>query len=210
MYANCGGLTDAATLFESLPYPNVVSWNSTISMYHYHGLHHQAFSSFKNMQTRGQSPNVVTYICVLKCCSCIGFIKKGEEIHALIIIQTSLRFNSALSNTLVHMYVKCGMLGRARGVLEEIPERNTISWSSLISGYAHHQMHDEAMRCFRRMQQEGVFPDVVTFLCILKACGSLEFLATGEEIHAMAANSEKSILLYNTLVDMYAKSQSSV
>ena len=172
MYAKCGALLDAIAFFENLPCPNVVSWNSIMSIYYQHGLHHQALSCFKQMQSRGQSPNVVTYICILKCCSNIGFIKNGQEIHAIIIMQTLLCNNLALGNVLVHMYAKCGMLREAQDVFEELPERDVVTWSSLISGYGYHQMHDEALKCFWKMQHEDVLPDVVTFLCILKSCTS--------------------------------------
>ena len=205
MYAKCDALLDAIAFFENLPCPNVVSWNSIMSIYYQHGLHHQALSCFKHMQSRGQSPNVVTYICILKCCSNIGFIKNGQEIHAIIIMQTVLRKHLALGNVLVHMYAKCGMLREAQDVFEELPERDVVSWSSLISGYGHHQMHDKALKCFWRMQHEDVFPDVVTFLCILKSCTSIEYLEMGEKIHALIIRHSKSIMLDNTLVDMYAK-----
>ena len=41
---------------------------------------------------------------------------------------------------------------------------------SLISSYAQHGLSDEAFYCFRRMKDDGLSPDAVIFICILKIC----------------------------------------
>ena len=64
------------------------------------------------------------------------------------------------------MYAKCGMLKR-------ICIRDVVPWNALIVGYAQCSEAEEAMRCFNEMKCEDIPPNVVTFSCILKACGSV-------------------------------------
>eukprot|EP00250_Pteridium_aquilinum_P032310 c45494_g1_i1 orf=3-221(+) len=71
------------------------------------------------------------------------------------------------------MYAKCGAFRKAEQVLKELPFRNVFSWSALISGYADQGLGEQALKCFELMQHEGVPPNRVTFLCLLKACGSI-------------------------------------
>ena len=83
-----------------------------------------------------------------------------------------------------------------------------VSWNALISGYVRHGLAHQALNCFRNMQDEGHFPNIVTFLCILKACAILGSYETGKEVHGQVLErglSEKDVVLCTALVDMYAK-----
>jgi pentatricopeptide repeat protein len=86
-----------------------------------------------------------------------------------------------LGSALVNMYAKCGLLSKAREVLEELPMRDAISWSAIISGYAEEGKTDEALNCFEQMRKEGLYPDMVTFLSMLKACGRTCNIDKGKE-----------------------------
>ena len=58
------------------------------------------------------------------------------------------------------------------------------------------------------MQQEGINPDVVTFISILKGLGSIGASEMGRQIHAEIVNRrflEGNSVLGTALVDMYAK-----
>jgi pentatricopeptide repeat protein len=114
-----------------------------------------------------------------------------------------------LGNALVEMYVKCGILATAQQVHEELPSRNIVSWSALIAGYAQRGEGHSALNCFEQMQSEGIRANAVTFICILKACGSVGAIDTGEKIHEEIIGrcllDKEDIVLGNALVDMYAK-----
>ncbi|KAH7373079.1 hypothetical protein KP509_17G036100 [Ceratopteris richardii] len=58
------------------------------------------------------------------------------------------------------------------------------------------------------MQEEGLFPNAVTFCSILKACGSIRAVDKGEEVHNEIAEQgllQHNLVLGNALVDMYVK-----
>jgi pentatricopeptide repeat protein len=113
-----------------------------------------------------------------------------------------------LGNSLVDMYSKCGDMGKAREVFDELPVRNVVSWNALITGYAQRELSDEAMECFQQMQGEGISPNAVTYSCILKVCGNVRSLEIGEGIHWEVRKRDllqRDVVLGNALVDMYAK-----
>ena len=88
-----------------------------------------------------------------------------------------------LGNALVYMHVKCGMLGKAQKALEHHSNHNVITWSAIIFGYVQHGQSHEALESFKRMQNEGLSPYAITFICTLKACGRMGAIEKGKHIH---------------------------
>lgn len=72
---------------------------------------------------------------------------------------------------LLDMYAKCGAVDEAFGVFKCLPERDLVSWTSMITAYGSHGLAHEALELFAEMLRSNVKPDGVTFLAILSACG---------------------------------------
>ncbi|KAH7366424.1 hypothetical protein KP509_18G077400 [Ceratopteris richardii] len=208
MYAKCGALAKAQQILKELPIQNVVSWSALIAGFTEQGKGQNALNCYYQMQHEGLSPDPVTYISVLRACGSIGATEKGEEMHYEILNRHLLGSDIALGNALVTMYANCGALNKAQQVLNELPNRDVISWSALIAGYAKHGQGQNALNCFEQMQSEGLSPNIVTFISILKACGSIRALDKGEQVHEEISRQGllgKDCALGNALVDMYAK-----
>ncbi|KAH7307783.1 hypothetical protein KP509_22G077500 [Ceratopteris richardii] len=208
MYSKCGDLSAAEELFEKLPARNVITWNSLISGYVQSGLGYDALNSFSRMQDLGIIPSSVTFVCALKACSLLKSVEKGEELHAEIIRHGMLERHEMLGTALVDMYAKCRMLSKAQAVFDALKRRDVVTWNALITGYTQFGKAKDALRCYKLMQNEGVSPSAVTFICILKACGSMGALKEGREIHVEINRQgllDSDIVVGNALLDMYAK-----
>ena len=194
MYAKCGMLAKAQEVFEDLPNRNVVTWSALIAGYTRHNLGDEALKCFRRMQDEGISPNAVTFICILKACGSTASLHIGEEIHAEVKKQGLLGKDVVLATALIDMYAKCGVLRKSQQIFDKLRVRNVICWNSLISGYVEHEHVVQAYKCFRQMGEEGIFPDAVTFICILKACSRTGGLEMGKEIHEEINNTHGTIL----------------
>ncbi|KAI5057889.1 hypothetical protein GOP47_0027904 [Adiantum capillus-veneris] len=211
MYARCGVLTKAQEVFDELPSRNVVTWTSLITGYSECGHGEKALECFQLMQSDGVPPNTATFLITLKACSSIDAIDKGEEIHADIEKKGLLEEDIVLGNALVDMYMKCGGINKAQDVFDTLPSRNLVSWNTLIAGYVEHGCVADALKHFKHMNQMGLSPDGITYACILKACGNLQDLEFGQEMHAQISGKgllERDSSLGSALVDMYAKCSS--
>ena len=166
----CGEFAKPKQVLEELPFRDVVSWSALIGGYSQQGQGYGALESLERMRIEGISPNLVTFICILMACGSIEGILKGKHIHEEVLSRFLLEKHVAIGSALVDMYAKCGAFTKAREVLELLPYRNLISWSALISGYAQQGHVSEALNCFEQMENEGISPDDVTFLCVLNAC----------------------------------------
>ena len=59
------------------------------------------------------------------------------------------------------------------------------------------------------MQDEDILPDPVTYISVLKACGSIGTIDKGKQLHAKIASEaslEENLQISNVLIDMYAGS----
>eukprot|EP01018_Ginkgo_biloba_P019612 Gb_41533 [translate_table: standard] len=152
-------------------------------------------------------PDSSTYASLLRACVNKNFLPEGKLIHAHIIHTGCKSEDIFLETKLVIMYTKCGSLVNARRVFEEMPERNVVSWTTMIAAYAKHGHGEEALTLFHRMQRTGVQPDHWTFTSVLPACATLAALEHGKEVHEEIIRNgcQYDIFAASALVDMYAK-----
>ncbi|XXG70571.1 hypothetical protein AAC387_Pa07g0018 [Persea americana] len=57
--------------------------------------------------------------------------------------------------------------------------RDVVSWNSMISGYSHHGLGNEALEVFKNMLRVGEVPNYVTFVGVLSACIHLGLVNDG-------------------------------
>ncbi|KAM1104118.1 hypothetical protein PS2_012317 [Malus domestica] len=98
-------------------------------------------------------------------------------------------------------------------------ERNTVSWTSLICGYARGNLVKEVVSLFFEMVMAGVEPNSVTTVCVISACAKLKDLELSERVCAYLGESgvkvntlmifdeyvDKNLLLYNTILSNYVR-----
>ncbi|CAI0444125.1 unnamed protein product [Linum tenue] len=109
---------------------------------------------------------------------------------------------------MVDGYAKCGDMVLARQVFDLMPERDVVSWSSLIDGYVKAGGFKEAMVMFEKMQEVAeTKANEVTMVSVLSACAHLSELEKGREMHDYITHNSlpKTLVLQTSLVDMYAK-----
>lgn len=206
MYAKCGCTTEARWVFDRLLERDIVTWSSMIDGYAQQGDGEEALQLFKELQEKGKGSNQATFVSVLKACSSIAALEQGKSLHALI-IEAGLLLDTYVGGTLIDMYLKCGSFDDACRVFCGMAQPDVVSWSTVIGGCAQYGHGQKALNLFRQMQQEGVRPNQVTFVSILKACSSMAALNQGWLVHAQAIESgfESDSFVGNALIDMYGR-----
>ncbi|OAY84871.1 Pentatricopeptide repeat-containing protein [Ananas comosus] len=130
----------------------------------------------------------------------------GSLVHAHVIKRG---FNSDLlvSNVLLDMYAKAGTLVGCDKLFDEMPERDLISWCTLISGFVNHGFDLEAFLIFRRMCSGSLKPNRFVISSVLKACGGSRILELGLLVRGIVIKSGLFVDRFVEVgfVDMYAK-----
>eukprot|EP01018_Ginkgo_biloba_P018427 Gb_38158 [translate_table: standard] len=170
MYAKCGSIELARQVFDKMFDRNVVSWNALIAGYSKNGPVNEALNLLSEMQLQGSiKPDMVTMVSVLSPCAQLSALQQGKQIHGYI-IRSGFESISVVGNALIDMYAKCGSVDIARKVFDKMPDRNVISWNSMIAGYGLHGLGEHALALFSQLQEHGMKPDPITFVSVLSAC----------------------------------------
>ncbi|XAR68554.1 hypothetical protein NMG60_11003720 [Bertholletia excelsa] len=205
-YAKCECLRDARRVLDEMPERNVVSWTAMISAYSQRGYASEALNLFIQMLRSGTEPNEFTFATVLTSCTGALGIQYGMQIHSLI-VKTLFESHIYVGSSLLDMYAKAGKIHEARGVFEGMPERDVVSCTAIISGYAQLGLDEEALDLFRRLQREGMTCNYVTYASILTALSGLTAVDHGKQVHGHVLRFElpSYVVLQNSLIDMYSK-----
>ncbi|ONK57859.1 uncharacterized protein A4U43_C09F4940 [Asparagus officinalis] len=174
MYSKCKSFDAANSIFDSIAMAerNVVTWTVMIGGYAQHGDANLALHLFSQMLLNPISvaPNAFTISCALMACARLSVLRFGKEIHAYVIRNRYEYPMLFVPNCLIDMYSKCGDIDAARRVFDGMPQKNDVSWTSLMTGYGVHGHGDDAILVFEAMQEAGLVPDGITFLVVLYAC----------------------------------------
>ncbi|KAF7827524.1 putative pentatricopeptide repeat-containing protein [Senna tora] len=206
LYTKCESLDDARRVLDEMPERNVVSWTAMISAYSQRGYASQALNLFVHMLRSGTKPNEFTFATVLTSCTGFSGFALGRQIHSLI-VKSSYICHIYVGSSLLDMYAKAGSIHVARNVFECLPERDVVSCTAILSGYAQLGFDEEALELFRQFQKEGMPSNYVTYTSVLTALSGLAALDHGKQVHNHVLRFEvpSFVVLQNSLIDMYSK-----
>lgn len=180
-YLKIGELGLARELFDQMPNKNAASWSSMINGYARMGMFMEALEIFNDMLISGIRRNFSGLVGALSACTYLGALVQGMWIHAYI-DRNNMELDEVLGTALIDMYAKCGCIGIACDVFEKMPCRDVFAYTSLILGLANHGESFSALEVFRRMEDEGVWPNEVTFISVLSACSRVGLVEEGLRI----------------------------
>ncbi|KAI4350448.1 hypothetical protein L6164_004903 [Bauhinia variegata] len=193
---------------------SVSSWNTVIADLARSGHSVEALRAFSSMRKLYLQPNRSTFPCTIKSCSALGDLHAGKQIHQQAIV-FGFESDVFVSSALIDMYSKCGELKDARTLFDEIPKRNVVSWTSMITGYIQNDSAREAICLFKELliEERGngagveVFVDSVAVASVLSACSRLCWKSITEGFHGFVIKMgfEENLGIGNTLMDAYAK-----
>ncbi|EEF50473.1 pentatricopeptide repeat-containing protein, putative [Ricinus communis] len=206
MYAKCRDLNSANRVLENMEVNDVVSWNSMIVGCVREGFEAEALSLFNEMHARDIKIDDYTYPSVLNSFASMKDIQSAKSAHCLI-IKTGFGAYTLVNNALVDMYAKQGNLDYAFTVFNQMPDKDVVSWTSLVTGYSYNGSYEDAIKLFCDMRIAGVCPDQIVLASVLSACAELTVTEFGQQVHATILKSGlcSSLSIDNSLVTMYAK-----
>ncbi|PIN19203.1 hypothetical protein CDL12_08119 [Handroanthus impetiginosus] len=206
-HSKCGKMEDACCVFESMEKRDLVSWNAMIGGYAAQGLSDNAISVFCRMLREGMLPDSFSFGCLLRACVGNEGLPKVKIVHGHI-FQFGFRSHKFLSGSFVDAYVKCGSVASANQVYNNIQNKDLVSCTALIKGYACEDTScTAALQLFNEILRKTAI-DGILLCSMFNICAKTASLSLGRQLHAYALKYQNrhDVAVGNALIDMYSKS----
>lgn len=207
LYGRFGCVEEARRVFDEMSERDLVSWNTLIAGYAKSNDCKRALSLFREMRNGNIECDRVTLISLMLAAANSGDLESAKVLHGYVKAR-GLESSIAVGTALMNMYSKCRAVGFARNVFHELPDSCIASWNAMIFAYLESRCYTEGLRLFiQAIQSKKLKPDEITLLGSILACRNSSQLRHGIHIHSYIEKSDfnRSILLCNALIDMYAK-----
>ncbi|KAK1410930.1 hypothetical protein QVD17_37472 [Tagetes erecta] len=206
LYVKCSDVETAHEFFLTTEKENVVLWNVMLVAYGQLGDLRESLNIFSRMQFHGLRPNQYTYPSILRTCTVVGALDLGEQIHSHV-VKTGFQLNVYVCSVLIDMYSKHGELHTAQKILSRLNEKDVVSWTAMIAGYAQHDLFVEALKTFEEMLYEGIESDNIGFSSAISACAGIQAVNQGRQIHgqSIVCGYSSDLSIGNALVCLYAR-----
>ncbi|KAK1586797.1 hypothetical protein Q3G72_006231 [Acer saccharum] len=168
---------------------------------------YDGFVTYNRMLRSGVRPDDHTFPFVLKTCADNMQLQKGMEIHGCL-FKLGFDKDVFVGNTLLLFYGNCGCLKNVTRVFDEMPERDVVSWNTLIGIFSVSGFYVEALDLYFGMNlSSGFKPNSVSVVSVLPVCGGLADETMARRIHcyAMKVGLDIQMTISNALVDAYGK-----
>ncbi|OIS97526.1 pentatricopeptide repeat-containing protein [Nicotiana attenuata] len=209
MYAECGALCEAKTVFYS-NFSNCgvnMPWNAMISGYTRCKCSQETLQLYVNMCKKNVRSDIYTY------CSMFDAIAESKcskflmEVHAAVLKSEYDNISLSVQNAIADAYAKCGSLEGVRKIFDRMEQRDIVSWTTLVTAYSQGSQWEAAIVVFSQMREEGFTVNQYTLASTLVACASLCYLEYGRQLHGLLYKTglQNESCIESALVDMYAK-----
>ncbi|KAF4375795.1 hypothetical protein F8388_014517 [Cannabis sativa] len=194
-------LRPVAAIITSIKNPSLYSLRSLFTSLSIPTSHSLPFSSSST------SP----WFSVLRSAVATADLSLGKRAHALI-IRTGQDPDRFLTNNLITMYSKCGSLLYARYLFDKSPDRDLVTWNSILAAIAQSadskiENIQEGFDVFRNLREYFVSTSRLTLAPLLKLCLLSGYVWASEAVHCYAVKIglEWDVFVSGALVNIYSK-----
>ncbi|KAL9226949.1 hypothetical protein vseg_002702 [Gypsophila vaccaria] len=146
----------------------------------------------------------------MSACAELNWGDFGEMVHGLVAKSGFLGGNSAVGSSLVYFYSKCGCMGNARKVFDEMSVRDVVAWTALVVGYLQNGESEKSLECLclmHRVGGDGERPNYRSLEGGFQACGNVGAVVEGRCLHGFTVKSGYGFCrgVQSSVLSMYSK-----
>ncbi|KAJ0112045.1 hypothetical protein Patl1_02842 [Pistacia atlantica] len=161
--SKCGQMGCDLNVFKGFSEPDIVLWTSMVTGYEKNGFPEEVVMFFHQMvMAENVNPYRVTLASLISACAQLISFKIGRCVHGFVIRKGFDVSDLSLCNSLLNLYAKTGSTRNAFNFFRKMPEKDVISWSSMISCYAQNGAVVEGLKLFNDIIEKRFEPNVVT------------------------------------------------
>lgn len=138
-YSKCGCMVAAQRVFDSLPRPDVVSWNALITGYSRVANCEMCVSCYQDMVLAGNRPDTVTFSALLYACSHSGLVNEGLEYFDSMVTYHGINPEIEHYVCIIDLVARAGFFSKAESLISQLPVKpNLTIWVSVLGACRKH------------------------------------------------------------------------
>ncbi|KAK3435558.1 hypothetical protein EUGRSUZ_C00245 [Eucalyptus grandis] len=198
----------ARDLFLSVSKPDLFLFNVVIKGYSTNGSPRSSMSLFAHLRKNtGLRPDNFTYFFAVSASAGFRDEKVGTVLHSQAIVD-GFGFDLFIGSALVDLYLKFSKLELAKKLFDEMPERDTVLWNTMISGLVKNCCFEDSVLVFKDMVADAeIRLDSTSLAAVLPAAGELHQLRVGMGIQSLATKLglHSHVHILTGLISFYSK-----
>ncbi|XP_057472782.1 pentatricopeptide repeat-containing protein At1g08070, chloroplastic-like [Actinidia eriantha] len=197
--AALGLMAYAAQLFDQMLQPNSFVWNTMIRGFQQNYEPRNSVLYFDRMRVRSVSPDQFTFPFVIRACGDLKDLCRGMWVHGQV-FKVGVELDVFVGTSLVDFYSGFGDLDVAHHVFDEMPMKDAIAWTVILSGYVN--------RCGNMGRARELFDtmpvkDLVAWNTMINGYVKVGEVELAKQLFDRAP--VRDILMHNTILGGYAK-----
>ncbi|XP_076945807.1 putative pentatricopeptide repeat-containing protein At3g25060, mitochondrial, partial [Bidens hawaiensis] len=206
-YARTGDIKHAHKVFDKMPSRKLDVWNAIITAYSRNNCPNEVISLYHELNLTEIKPDSSTFTVALKACTSLMNLELGERVRRRA-VECGYEDDVFVASSVLNLYAKVGRMDDALKVFDEMPKRDVVSWTTMITGFAQCGRGSEAINMYRFMRMENIEGDRVAILGLVQACANVENVKLGLSVHAYVVRRRllaMDVVVQTSLIDMQAK-----
>ncbi|XP_028199332.1 pentatricopeptide repeat-containing protein At4g15720-like [Glycine soja] len=205
-YGTFGWVAEVDKVFKEIEEPNIVSWTSLMVGYAYNGCVKEVMSVYWSLRRDGVYCNENAMATIIRSCGVLVDKMLGYQVLSSV-IKSGLDTTVSVENSLISMFGNCDSIEEASCVFDDMKERDTILWNSIITVSVHNGHCEKSVEYFSQMRYTHANTDYITTSALLPVCGSAQNLRWGRGLHGLVVKSglESNVCVCNSLLSMYSQ-----
>ncbi|KAK4487710.1 hypothetical protein RD792_005628 [Penstemon davidsonii] len=207
LYAQSGCLLKARNVFTQMKVKSVISWTALITGHIRKGNVTEAMELFRELRSGSYPLDSFVLSSIISVFADFSMVDLGKQMHSFT-IKIPFRLDTSVSNSILDMYLKCGLTKDAEKFFAKMEVKNVVSYTVMITGYGKHGLGKEAVQLFKKMLDEDIEPDEVTYLALLSACSHSGLVEESQEWFSKLCSNEKlrpRVEHYSCMVDVLGR-----
>lgn len=152
MYAKCGCMEEALTVFDSAEMRDLISWTSMIVGYAQNGEGTYSIKLYDEMLASGIEPDSVTFVGLLFACSHAGLVEKGQCYFESMEKDYGIKPGRCHYACIIDLLGRSGKMMEANKILNEmVVEPDASIWKALLAACRLHRNIEMAERAAKNL-----------------------------------------------------------
>lgn len=206
-FFDLGAIRHVHQLFAKVSKPDLFLFNVLIRGFSDNSLPKSSISLYTHLRKRTNlRPDNFTYAFAISAASRFEDERVGVLLHAHSIVD-GVASNLFVGSAIVDLYFKFTRAELARKVFDVMPERDTVLWNTMISGFSRNSCFEDSIRVFVDMLDVGLPFDSTTLAAVLTAVAELQEYRLGMGIQCLALKKglHSDVYVLTGLISLYSK-----